>query len=265
MVRGGLGEAGRVVHETGGDVLVHIQEDGAGRGGDRCRELHPIGHGHDVDEPGPSGGGREGRGKGESVEGEAVSPCEPGGDGAADTNGNGRGKVADDVANSGRAIGRALQAGEGETGAKSGQSDHGRSQSDGAGDGRAEVHGKDLLSGLHTEDYGNKGGEGLVGELGEVLHEVGARGDSNSHEDHGSPDAYPCVSAEEGHAIGCAGGVEDGGVGHHRASGGKNREGLARGDSVEHATDGGGHDHLSRAEHTVGGAGEHGTEGDGGG
>ena len=78
------------------------------------------------------------------------------------------------------------------------------------------------------------------------------------------PDAGPRVGTEEGKTLSHAGLVEDRGVGHDGAGGREDGHGLTAEERVSDTTDGGGEDHLSRAERALGGRGEDGAEGDGG-
>mmetsp|Transcript_24256 Transcript_24256/g.60237 ORF Transcript_24256/g.60237 Transcript_24256/m.60237 type:complete len:421 (-) Transcript_24256:727-1989(-) len=183
VVRGGLLQAGGVVDETGGDVLVHVQEDGARGGGGQRRQLDPVGHGPDVDQPRARRGGAQGGGQGEGVEGDAVVARQPGGEDAADSDGDGGREVTDDVADGRGAIGGALQVREHDARAEGDQSDDGGGEGEVGGNVGVEVGEDDLLGGFDAEDDGNQRGEGLVGELGEVLDQVGGGGDRDEHED----------------------------------------------------------------------------------
>ena len=264
VVSAGLLETLGGVHETGGDVLVHVQEDRARGGGRESRELHPAGDSHDVGHPGARDGGREGGGEGQGLEGEAVVARDPRGEDAADADGEGGREVTDEVADALGAVGGALEVGDGERGAEGDERGERGAHGEGGGDGGVEEHHDDLLGGLDAEDARDEGGEGLVGELGEEADEVGGGGHRDAHEDDGGPDADPRVGAEEGEAVLGAGGVEDRGVGHDGTGGREDGHGLTAQHRVQDATDGGREDHLGRAEHAGGGGGEHGTEGDGG-
>ena len=86
--------------------------------------------------------------------------------------------------------------------------------------------------------------------------------DGDEHQDDRRPDAGPGVGAEEGQALGHARLVQDRGVGHHGAGGRQDGHGLAAKHGVRDAADGGGEDHLSRAEHARGRRREHRAERD---
>ena len=109
VVGSGLLETRGVVHKAGGDVLVHVEEDGARGGGKGRHQLDVVGHGGKVGDPGAVRGGRERVGERQRLEGEAVVAREPLREDDTNADRDGGREVTDDVADALGAVGGRLK------------------------------------------------------------------------------------------------------------------------------------------------------------